>query len=266
MSIRINEKFISDVDKTKWVSFFSTITDCPEFYDLIEKLSGRPIGTNGITSFPESNWDISYLAYHSPYFPNQPENFQVGWGYGLWGERVGIFIKKPMCDCTGDEMLLELLYHLDMLDLKDKLLSHTYVSTCMMPYITSQFIPREIADRPKVIPDGCTNLAFIGQFVETPEDAVFTVETSCRTGMYAAYALSGVEKKSLEVAPTFYDLRYIIGQLKKVQNIKGNLTSKDLQKINPLKSKETEKQLLTLINHLEPYPSLYPGKIPPNKK
>ncbi|MGN0768964.1 MAG: oleate hydratase, partial [Christensenellales bacterium] len=260
------EKFISDIDKTKWMSFFPTITDCPEFYDRIEKLSGVPIGTNGIISFPESNWDISYLAYHAPYFPDQPENVQVGWGYGLWGEREGNYVKKPMCECTGEEILTEMLYHFDMLDLREKLLSHTYISTCMMPYITSQFMPREIADRPKVVPDGCTNLAFIGQYVETPEDAVFTVETSCRTGMYAAYALSGVEKKPLEVAPTFYDLRYIIGQLKKMQNIQGNITAKDLPKINPLKIKETEMQVLSLINGIEKYPTLYPGKNPPKYK
>ncbi|MGN1418079.1 MAG: hypothetical protein ACI4W6_01990, partial [Acutalibacteraceae bacterium] len=88
----------------------------------------------------------------------------------------------------------------------------------------------------------------------------FTVETSCRTGMYAAYALSEVEKKSLEVAPTFYDLHYIIGQLKKIQNIDGDITSKNLPKINPLKLKEVEKQLLNLINGIEKYPSLFPGK------
>ena len=259
------EKFISDIDKTKWISFFPTITDFPEFYDRLEKASGRPIGTNGIISFPESNWDISYIAYHAPYFPNQPENVQVGWGYGLYGENVGNYIKKPMCECTGDEILTELLYHLGMLDLKDEMLKHTYMSTCMMPYITSQFMPREIKDRPKVVPDGCKNLAFIGQYVETPSDAVFTVETSCRTGMYAAYELSGVEKKSLEIAPTFYDVRYIVAQLKKVQNIKGNITEKDLPSINPFKIKEMQDTLLKLINSVEEYPSLFPGKEMPKK-
>ncbi|MGN0168281.1 MAG: oleate hydratase, partial [Acetatifactor sp.] len=257
------EVFLSDIDKTKWVSFFPTFTDFPEFHRRIQEKSGSPIGETGIISFPESNWDISYIPYHAPYFPNQPENVQVGWGYGLWGERPGNYIKKPMCDCTGDEIMTEMLYHFDMLDLKDELLSHTYVSTCMMPYITSQFMPRHISDRPKVVPDGCTNLAFIGQYVETPEDAVFTVETSCRTGMYAAYALSGVEKKPLEVAPTFYDLRYIIAQLKKVQNIDGPITAKDLPKVNPMKIREMEKTVLTLINNIEEYPTLYPGKNPP---
>lgn len=201
------EKFLSDIDHTKRISFFPTIKVFPEFYDRLEKVSGVPIGTSGIISFPESGWDMSFIPYHAPYFPDQPDDVQVGWGYGLYGENIGSYIKKPMCECTGEEILTELLYHLDMLDLKDEMLTHTYVSTCMMPYITSQFMPRNISDRPKLIPDGCTNIAFIGQYVESPEDAVFTVETSCRTGMIAAYALSGIEKKPLEIASTFYDVR-----------------------------------------------------------
>jgi hypothetical protein len=56
--------------------------------------------------------------------------------------------------------------------MKDELLKHTCVSTCMMPYITSQFMPRRIKDRPLIVPEGCTNLGFIGQFVEVKEDAV----------------------------------------------------------------------------------------------
>ena len=257
------EKFISDIDKTKWMSFFPTITDFPEFYDRIEKVSHRPIGETGIITFKESNWDLSFIPYHAPYFPDQADNVQVGWGYGLWGEREGNYVKKPMCECTGDEILTELLYHLDMLDLKDELIKHTYMSTCMMPYITSQFMPREIKDRPTVVPEGCTNLAFIGQYVETPSDAVFTVETSCRTGMYAAYALTGVEKKTLEVAPTFYDMRYIIAQLKKIQNIQGDIKASDLPKINPFKLHEMQEELLKLLNNIEDYPSIYPGKEPP---
>lgn len=256
-------KFINDIDQTKWISFFPTITDFTEFYDRIEKLTHRPIGESGAISFPESNWDISYIPYHAPYFPNQPENVQVGWGYGLFADRPGNYIQKPMCECTGDEILTELLYHFDMLDLKDELLRHTYMSTCMMPYITSQFMPREINDRPAIVPKGCTNLAFVGQYVETPTDAVFTVETSCRTGMYAAYALSGVEKKPLEIAPTFYDVRYILGQVRKMQNLEGDFTEKDLPKINPFKLKEMQEQVLTLLNGVEPYPSLYPGKEKP---
>lgn len=101
-----------------------------------------------------------------------------------------------------------------------------------------------------MVPEGCANLAFIGQFVETDDDAVFTVETSCRTGMYAAYALSGIEKKPLEVAPTFYDVRYIQALLKKVQGIEGEVTQADRPRVNPLKLREAEAQLLELANRV----------------
>ena len=53
----------------------------------------------------------------------------------------------------------------------------------MMPYITAFFMPRTSGDRPKIVPDGCTNFAFIGQFADTVRDTVFTTEYSVRTGM-----------------------------------------------------------------------------------
>jgi oleate hydratase len=158
--------------------------------------------------------------------------------------------------------MMELLYHLGMLDMKDELLAHSYISTCMMPYITSQFMPRKIADRPKVVPTGCTNLAFIGQFIETKEDAVFTVETSCRTAMQAVYQLSGIEKKQLTVVPTFYDIRYLLSNIKKQKNI-DTFTNKDLPNINLLNIKQLENKILTMLNQIEQAPSMYPGKDSP---
>lgn len=165
-----------------------------------------------------------------------------------------------MGECTGAEMMTELLYHLGLLRLADEMLEHCTISTAMMPYITSQFMPRHIADRPKVVPDGCTNLAFIGQFVETPEDAVFTVETSCRTALHAVYTLTGLEKPQLEVAPTYNDLRYVIAQLKKFKGIQGELTVSDLPRINPLKLPATLRGVVDAVNAIEPMPSLYQGR------
>ena len=179
---------------------------------------------------------------------------------GLYGEHTGDYIKKPMCDCTGNEIMTEILYHLGMLDMKDDLLAHSYISTCMMPYITSQFMPRKIADRPKIVPDGCTNLAFIGQYVETPEDAVFTVETSVRTAMQAVYSLTKVDKDPIEVYPTRYDMRYILAGIKKQANV-DKLTIKDLPKIDPNKIEDFQKLLVDFLNNnIEPMPSLYPGR------
>ena len=64
----------------------------------------------------------------------------------------------------------------------------------MMPFITSQFLPREKGDRPQVVPEGSTNLAFIGQFCELPDDVVFTVEYSIRSAQTAVYTLLGLNR------------------------------------------------------------------------
>ena len=75
-------------------------------------------------------------------------------------------------------------------------------------------MPRKVADRPKVIPDGCVNLAFIGQYVELPGDVVFTVETSVRTAMMAVWGLTGLDKPMVPIYEPQYDLRVVMANLK----------------------------------------------------
>ena len=87
-----------------------------------------------------------------------------------------------MKECTGKEITGEWLYHLgvpteQIPELAEK--SAVCVPT-MMPYITAFFMPRTKGDRPDVIPDGCVNFAFLGQFADTPRDTVFTTEYSAK--------------------------------------------------------------------------------------
>jgi len=119
-----------------------------------------------------------------------------------------------MRECTGAEIFAELLYHCGLEDRIPGILAHSSVSTSMMPYITSQFMPRRIGDRPRVIPQGCANLAFIGQFVELPGDVVFTVETSVRTAMMAVWGLTGLDKPMIPMYEPVYDLRVLVASLK----------------------------------------------------
>lgn len=163
------EKFLGQIDKTKWMSYFVTVKDYLEFFQRLERMTGSKPGTGGIIAVQDSGWEISLMLYDRNYFPKQRENNEdVLWGDGLFGERVGNYIKKPMADCTGDEILTEILYHFNMLDIKDEVLAHAHISTCMMPYITSQFMPRTGTDRPRVVPEGCTNLAFMGSTWKFP--------------------------------------------------------------------------------------------------
>ena len=257
------EKFIGPIEKTKWMSFFVTVKDYPEFFQRVERMTGSPSGTGGCVTIKDSGWEMSLMFYDRDYFPHQRVNNEdVLWGDGLFGERCGDYIKKPMAECTGEEVLTELLYHLDMLDMKDEVLAHSHVSLCMMPYITSQFMPRTGTDRPKVVPDGCTNLAFIGQFVEIPGDVVFTIETSVRTPLTAVYALTGLEKDVIEVNPSQYDMRYFLQRMKKFSGIEGAIPESGLlkRKINPLKLGEMKKGLIDKLNQIPPYYVMYPGK------
>ena len=93
----------------------------------------------------------------------------------------------------------------------------------MMPYITAFFMPRTKGDRPDVIPDGCVNFAFLGQFADTPRDTVFTTEYSVRTAMEAVYGLLGVDRGVPEVWGSVYDVRELLDSSVKLMDGKSPL-------------------------------------------
>ena len=167
------EPFISNIDQSGFHTFTITITGDPTLADFMSAKTGvaPPLIKNGCITIVDSNWMITFFVYGKKYYRNQPDDVDIVHGYILFSmDRPGNFIKKPARECTGNEIFAELLYHCGLEDKIDQILAHSNVSIAAMPYITSQFMPRHIADRPKVIPDGCVNLAFIGQFVELPGD------------------------------------------------------------------------------------------------
>ena len=106
------DKFLSHIDKTKWMSFFLTVEDYPEFFERLEKMTGSKSGTGGGITFMDSGWEMSLVIYDRDYFPDQREkNRDVLWGDGLFGERIGSYIKKPIIDCSvhteGDTLILQ---------------------------------------------------------------------------------------------------------------------------------------------------------------
>ncbi len=240
------DAFISDIQKSNWISFFPTITADPTFFNYMEVKTGDKAGTGGAITIVDSSWKISFVLYNK-YFPNQPADVNVLWAYGQCSEAIGDHIKKPMRDCTGAEMFAELLYHCGLKEQAEEILTHSFVSTCMMPYITSQFMPRKISDRPAVIPDGCVNLAFIGQFVELPGDVVFTVETSVRTAMMAVWGLTGLQKPMIPMYEPMYDLRVIVSSMKATLGI-DVFTQDNLHTI--VSASVSPPALLAFLNHL----------------
>ena len=133
-------------------------------------------GSGALMTFKDSNWLMSIVVAAQPHFKNQAMDTTIFWGYGLYTNKEGNYIKKPMRDCTGEELLIELLHHLHLDAKKDEIIEDVInVIPCMMPYIVAQFQPHKISDRPKVVPNGSTNFAMISQFVEIPEDIVMYI-------------------------------------------------------------------------------------------
>lgn len=195
--------FNSCIAQSCWESFTVTLKN-PAFFEQMIQFSGNQPGTGGLVTFKDSNWLMSIVLAHQPHFPNQPADVQVFWGYALFPDRIGNFVAKPMADCNGAEILVELCGHLRF-DLETVATANCI--PCRMPYITSMFMPRNRNDRPLPVPRGSKNLGFISQFVEIPEDVVFTVEYSVRAAQTAVYQLLGIKREIPPVTPYDKSLR-----------------------------------------------------------
>ena len=210
------EVFCFDVDATKWESATVTLLD-DRIAPYVQQVCGRDpyagkVVTGGIVTVQDSTWLMSWTFNRQPHFKDQPKEQLVGWIYGLYPDRPGDYVGKPMSECTGAEICMEWLYHLGVPENEIERLAHESANTvpCMMPYITAFFMPRKAGDRPDIVPEGCVNFAFLGQFTETPRDTVFTVEYSVRTAMEAVYTLLDVERGVPEVYASAYDLRCLL--------------------------------------------------------
>lgn len=209
------EKFCSDIDKSKWMSFTVTLKEDDIVFPYLLKLTGDKPGMGGLVTIKDSSWLMSWVVPKHPHFINQPDNVKVLWAYALNMDVPGDYIKKTFSECTGREMFEELLYHMGLKDKIPEILSHTVnVIPSMMPYITSQFMPRIAGDRPAVIPAGSKNFGFLGQYAEVPQDCVFTVEYSVRSAMMAVYGLMELGKTVDPVYPSQYDIRVLTNAAK----------------------------------------------------
>ncbi|MEW9920934.1 oleate hydratase [Marimonas sp. MJW-29] len=203
------EVFCSDPQKTAWHSFTVTL-DGPEFFEFMEDFTNNRTGTGGLVTFADSGWLLSVVLFHQPHFRDQKRGKYVLWGYGLRGDRDGDFVGKPMWQATGNEIIEELCGQLRLADTQRRWFAGAPVKPCRMPFITSQFMPRQPGDRPAVLPQGAANFAVIGQFCEQPRDCVFTVEYSVRSARNAVAGLTGRVSPPPPVARTDMDPMVLI--------------------------------------------------------
>jgi oleate hydratase len=172
---------------SRWVTFTVTTTG-KEFLDQMTMLTRSDPGSGGLLTLKDSNWVLSLSIFDQPEVLSQPPGTSVWWGYGLYPERNGNWVAKPMYQCTGEEILTELLQHLRF-EKSDAIVSSSICIPCNMPYVNNIWLPRRSGDRPPVVPEGVANLGLIGQYVELEQDIAFTFEYSTRTAWEAIHRL-----------------------------------------------------------------------------
>ena len=210
------DKFCTDPEDSNWVSATVNTLDekiLPYIQNICKRdpLSGKVV-TGGIVTVKDSSWLLSWTINRQPQYRNQPKGQVLVWLYGMFSDRPGDFIKKPMRECTGMEICEEWLYHLGVPvdQIEDLAKNSANTVPVMMPFASAYFQPRHAGDRPTVVPAGSANFACIGNFAEPPRDTVFTTEYSIRTAMEAVYTLLDIDRGVPEVWGSVYDIRDLL--------------------------------------------------------
>ena len=161
-----------------------------EFLDEITNLTHSGAGSGGLLTLKDSPWVISLSIFDQPEVLSQPPGTSVWWGYGLLPERNRHIREEAhasmhrqgdpvrnCCNICGSTTV-------DRRSCKSSI-----CIPCNMPYVNNIWLPRKRGDRPPVVPEGVTNLALLGQYVELEQDIAFTFEYSTRTAWEAVYRL-----------------------------------------------------------------------------
>jgi oleate hydratase len=201
------------VPTSRWVSFTVTTTGT-EFIEQLSALTDSQPGLGGLVTLKDSSWVLSLTIFHQPEVIGQPPDTHVWWGYGLYPERNGDFVRKWMNACTGAEILEEVLRQLRFDRQLDRIMASSICIPCDMPYVNNIWLPRRRTDRPSVVPGGATNLGLIGQYAEVPLDIAFTIEYSARTAWEAIHQLLRRGPAPPPVYQGQYDPKALLGALK----------------------------------------------------
>lgn len=227
------DKFFADRDASEWVSFTLTTKNHLFLNEIARITTQEPgnalnsfISTEPVTPLGQKDVTMSIVVHHQPHFTSQKPNETVLWGYFLYPRRHGEIIDKPYIEMTGKEMLQELIGQLSKVDPgpinisdKEEEIMDSVIN-CIpvyMPYASALFNNRAKSDRPKVIPNHSTNLAFTGEFVEQPYQMIFTENSAVRSGEIAAFHFAGIPMSRLVKTPRYdKDVKTLLRAAKKM--------------------------------------------------
>ncbi|KAL2846355.1 oleate hydratase [Aspergillus pseudoustus] len=142
-------------------------------------------------SLQESQWKINLCLPMEPVFPNQPQDVLVFWGFATFPARIGNYVQKTMFQCSGHEILNEILGHLSLHDLSPG--ESTILIPRIMPRMTASLLTHAVGDRPNITPKGTCNIGLIGQFVENSHRSSVDLSYGVHTAKTAVSMLMGLE-------------------------------------------------------------------------
>jgi len=171
---------------------FTVTLRSPEFFNRFVALTGNEPGSVPYVTIKDSAWLLNMSVPQQPFFPDQPPDVQVFWGYAMHPEKTGDFIKKPMINRSGEEIIIELLHHLQFP--LEAITCNATTIPCILPRMTSMLLPRAASDRPQTIPEAMTNLGLIGQFVEIPNEVVCSMDYGVKAAQMAVRQLMGLHE------------------------------------------------------------------------
>lgn len=95
--------------------------------------------------------------------------------------------------CCGEEILIEVLSYLGFP--LEPILASSKTVLCGMPLSTVPFMSRSVLNRPKVIPQHTSNVAFVSQFVEIEDDTTLPIEYNVHGAEIAVSKVIGLPTK-----------------------------------------------------------------------
>lgn len=176
--------------------------------DKLTELAGKTDPAGGEWIIGASPWGIRLFLPPQPYRRSQREEEAVILGAGLYPERAGSYVKKPMTACTGWEIWLEVA---SLLGIPNPPLGEGPLAVPVLraPYFFSPFQPHSVGDRAPVLPMTGGNLALAGWFAEVPEEVPGSREQQVRSARMAVYGLLQVEKEIPPVTPFRKDAKIL---------------------------------------------------------
>lgn len=170
---------------------FTITTEDLEFYDNLQDLLRCKSEAGAFAFIQGSAWKINLCIPSQPVFSEQPRHVRVLWGFAHSPDSDGNYIQKPMLQCSGADIMTELLGHLKLGD--GSAMPRTITIPRAMPRMSAILLTRAPRDRPQIVPQSFSNLGLIGQFVELPQYTSVDISYGIRTAKIAVSRLMGLQ-------------------------------------------------------------------------